>query len=226
MNEFALRRWWRAISRVDRVIALAALLAPVVYLLLLWLKPYPGDVAIKTSMCVLLALLAWRCRNRVLAVALLFSALGDALLGFDAAQLFVPALASFLVTHLLYAALFVTTGKLRFVVLSQWRRVLWVLVPLFAIGYTLLLWPTLANLAVPVAGYIAAIMAMTVLSLRMPGAVVPTGAVLFMLSDSLIALDKFLWQASWISPMIWITYAAAQLLIACGIIMSDRKQSI
>jgi uncharacterized membrane protein YhhN len=213
----------RSVNRVDRQLALLAIAAPVAYLLLQNYRPYPGDVILKTSMCALLALLAWRQHSRLLAVALLFSAGGDALLGIDGTRFFVPALASFLITHLLYGALFIAVAKLRFARLRIWRWTLVILVPLFAIAYTTLLWPKLGNLALPVACYIAAIVTMTLLSLRVPIAIVPIGAVLFMTSDSLISLDKFLWQANWLDPVIWLTYAVAQLLIAYGISMPHRQ---
>jgi uncharacterized membrane protein YhhN len=82
-------------------------------------------------------------------------------------------------------------------------------------------------LALPVACYVAAIVAMNVLSLRVPVTIVPIGAVLFLISDSLIALNKFLWHANWIGPVVWITYAAAQLAIAYGMLSfarSDRTE--
>jgi uncharacterized membrane protein YhhN len=41
---------------------------------------------------------------------------------------------------------------------------------------------------------------------------------MFLASDSLIALNKFMWQAPWMGLAIWITYAAAQLLIAYGLL--------
>jgi uncharacterized membrane protein YhhN len=214
------------VLRNDRALAFLALIAPIAYLLLLGVKPYPGDVILKTSLCALLALLAWRHEKRLLAVALLFSALGDALLDLNGAKLFVPALASFLITHLLYATMFLRVAKLRFARLQVWRLMLLVLVPLFAIAYTMVLWPKLGNLSLPVACYIAAIVAMTVFSLRVPVAIVPIGAGLFLISDSLIALEKFLWQAGWIGPTIWITYAAAQLLIAYGMVLKHRHTPI
>jgi uncharacterized membrane protein YhhN len=44
-----------------------------------------------------------------------------------------------------------------------------------------------------------------------------------MVSDSLIALEKFLWQAAWVGPLVWITYALAQLLITRGMLTSTRE---
>jgi len=78
-------------------------------------------------------------------------------------------------------------------------------------------------LAIPVILYIAAIVAMAMLSLRVRAIEVPLGAALFMVSDSLISLGKFLWQAGWIGPLVWITYALAQLLITRGMLTTTRK---
>jgi uncharacterized membrane protein YhhN len=208
----------RPADRIDRTLAGLAIAAPALYLLFLGIRPYPGDAVLKTTMCALLALLALRHGKRLFASALLLSALGDALLAIDSTRLFVPALASFLVTHVLYAVWFVTSGTLQMSRLRGWRLALLVFVPLFAAFYTGVLWPQLGGLAIPVTCYIVAIVAMTVASLRMPATVVPIGAVSFMASDSLLALGKFLWQAPWIGPAIWVTYAAAQLLIAYGVL--------
>src|SRR5215510_13687430 len=87
---------------VATAVALAYLLLP---------RPYAGDVVLKTSMCVLLAIAAFRGNLKLFALALLFSAAGDAFLAYDGQRLFVPGLASFLVTHLLYAVVFVLATK-------------------------------------------------------------------------------------------------------------------
>ena len=55
-------------------------------------------------------------------------------------------------------------------------------------------------------------------ALRVRAIEVPLGAVLFMISDSLISLEKFLWSAALIGPLVWITYALAQLLITRGML--------
>ena len=181
-------------------------------------RPYPGDVALKTSMCVLLAIAALRGKLKLFALALLFSAAGDAFLAYDGERLFVPGLASFLVTHVLYAVVFVFATKGAAVPMSAGRNVMLVVIPTFAVAYSAVLWPNLGALAIPVMLYIAAIVVMAALSLRVRAIEVPVGAVLFMISDSLISLEKFLWQAAWVGPLVWITYALAQLLIARGML--------
>jgi uncharacterized membrane protein YhhN len=189
-------------------------------------RPYAGDVALKTSMCVLLAIAAFRGKQKLFALALLFSAAGDAFLAYDGARLFVPGLASFLATHVLYAVVFVLVTKGAATPMSAGRKVMFAVIPTFAVAYSVVLWPNLGALTIPVMLYIAAIVVMAMLSLRVRAIEVPVGAVLFMVSDSLISLEKFLWQAAWVGPLVWITYALAQLMITRGMLMSTRKGAV
>ncbi|HEY7638639.1 MAG TPA: lysoplasmalogenase [Steroidobacteraceae bacterium] len=186
-------------------------------------RPYAGDVALKTSMCVLLAIAALRSKLRLFALALLFSAAGDAFLAYDGQRLFVRGLASFLATHVLYAVVFVLATRGAAAPMSAGRKVTFAVIPTFAVAYSVVLWPNLGALAIPVVLYIAAIVVMAMLSLRVRAIEAPLGAVLFMVSDSLISLEKFLWQAAWIGPLVWITYALAQLLITRGMLTSARN---
>lgn len=208
-------------SSVDAWIFWAAAVVALAYLVLP--HPYPGDVALKTSMCVLLAVAAFRGKLKLFALALLFSAAGDAFLAYDGRRLFVAGLASFLVTHVLYAVVFVLATRGAAPPMSAGRKVTLAVIPTFAIAYSAVLWPNLGALAIPVVLYIAAIVVMAMLSLRVRAIEVPLGAVLFMVSDSLISLEKFLWHAAWVGPLVWITYALAQLLITRGMLTSTRK---
>src|SRR5918995_2218359 len=102
---------------------------------LLLQRPYAGDVALKTSMCVLLAIAAFRSNMKLFALALLFSAAGDAFLAYDGERLFVPGLASFLVTHVLYAVVFVFATKGGAAPMSAGRKVMFAVIPTFAVAY-------------------------------------------------------------------------------------------
>ena len=189
-------------------------------------RPYTGDVALKTSMCVLLAVGAFRGKLPLFALALLFSAAGDAFLAYDGERLFVPGLASFLVTHVLYAVVFVLATKGAAASMSAGRKVMLVVIPAFAAAYSVVLWPKLGALALPVVLYIAAIVVMALLSMRVRAIDVPLGAMLFMISDSLISLEKFLWQAAWVGPLVWITYALAQLMITRGMLINRTPDHV
>jgi uncharacterized membrane protein YhhN len=146
-------------------------------------RPYAGDVALKTSMCVLLAIAAFRGKLK----------------------------------------LFVLATKGAATPMSAGRKVMFAVIPTFAAAYSAVLWPNLGALAIPVMLYIAAIVVMAMLSLRVRAIEVPLGAILFMVSDSLISLERFLWQAAWVGPLVWITYALAQLMITRGMLTSTRK---
>ena len=209
-------------DRLARALTALAVVAALAYLLLLGARPWPGDVVLKTSMCVFLATLAWCERERLLCLALLFSAAGDAFLGLDGERLFVPGLASFLITHVLYTVLFVRRARSAPAGSSLPRKLALIVIPAFAASFAVVLWPNLGGLKAPVALYMLAIVTMALTSLRVPGWLVATGAALFVASDSLIALGKFLWDAPWISPAIWITYALAQLAIVHGSLPSRQ----
>ena len=123
---------------------------------------------------------------------------------------------------MLYAVVFVLATKGAATPMSAGRKVMLAVIPTFAVAYSVVLWPNLGALAIPVVLYIAAIVVMAMLSLRVRAIEVPLGAVLFVISDSLISLEKFLWQAAWVGPLVWITYALAQLMITRGMLRSTR----
>ena len=80
------------------------------------------------------------------------------------------------------------------------------------------LWPSLGGLRLPVLAYICVITAMGVMSLLagFPSWIVPAGALLFMLSDSLIAVGKFKHPIRYDNYLIWCTYYVGQVCIAVG----------
>lgn len=208
---------------VFRVAFGAALALAILYLFsgpllpeIVWLK-----TAVKGAVCPLLAVALWASRSgdadaKRLALALLFSAAGDVFLAVDRVGLFVPGLASFLLAHLVYLWQFVARRP-RPMRLPVLRRL--VALGILA-GITImlaLLTPGLGKLLAPVYAYIAAIAAMALAATALPGRpLVMLGAISFMVSDSLIALDKFVAPIPFVGPAIWITYVAAQLMIVLG----------
>ena len=150
-----------------------------------------------------------------LTAALTCSLLGDVFLMLPG-NYFIPGLTSFLVAHLFYIALF-RQGQAWF----PSRRALFIVVAFGAAMYALL-WPSLHDpvLKLAVAAYVMAISLMTAQAIGRAAVVgdhasrwAAVGAGVFMLSDSLIAINKFL-QPVPLAPL-WIlaSYYAAQLLI-------------
>lgn len=117
---------------------------------------------------------------------------------------FIPGLTSFLVAHLFYIALF-RQGQAQF----PSRRALFIVVAFGAAMYALL-WPSLPDpmLKLAVAAYVAAISLMTAQAIGRAAVLshdasrwVDRGRGVFMLSDSLIAINKFLQPCSAGTPV-------------------------
>ncbi|HEX6957266.1 MAG TPA: lysoplasmalogenase [Ferrovibrio sp.] len=199
----------------------AALLMAGLYLLLPPLAaPLWPTAAVKGAVCPCLALALWASRGGdrpalLGGLALLASAAGDVLLAADGARLFVPGLAAFLVAHLLYIALFVIGGRAA----GRMTPIRWALaaaILFHAVGMAIFLAPHLGRMAVPVYAYLVVISMMGLSAVRLGRWLVIFGALSFMLSDSLLALNKFVQPISHIGPAIWIAYVAAQGMIVLG----------
>lgn len=153
----------------------------------------------------------------VLTVALALSALGDFFLALpDQERFFVPGLGSFLAAHVAYLIAFLPRAS------APGTLALLAIVAALAAAGALLatLAPKLGRLRVPVFAYFAVIMAMVAaaLSIREASWVLGVGAVVFALSDSLIAVRKFLTPLSYNNEAVWITYCLAQYMIAAGLL--------
>ncbi len=166
-------------------------------------------------------------RSAVFIWALLFCWGGDVLLMFqEQHQLyFIAGLLAFLTGHVLYILAYrklqsadtktglMTTQKLRFsfpIILA-------------ATGLIAILFPTLGPLKLPVMVYALVLMLMVMTALFRYGRttsqsfwMIFSGAVLFMISDSALALNKFYSPFAYSGPMIMLTYISAQYLIVQG----------
>jgi uncharacterized membrane protein YhhN len=157
---------------------------------------------------------------------LVCSTIGDVLLMFTNGSgeiFFVLGLAAFLMGHLFYISAMwrILKGKKGF--LRQ--QPVWALVPLAYLAFLLgILWPGVPEgLRIPVAAYgiVITSMALSVLQLRthISAAVfriMILGALLFVLSDSLLALDKFAGVPA-VPLAIMATYIFGQALLALGV---------
>ncbi|MGA4842789.1 lysoplasmalogenase [Streptomyces sp. G45] len=153
---------------------------------------------------------------RLLVAALLLGWGGDTLLLLDADPAFLAGMASFAAGHVCYLALFRRHGSGH----PRTRGAGLVVAYAGALAVTVaLLWPDLpSDLRGPVAGYSLLLTAMAYAATRL-GPAAAVGGALFLLSDTLIATDVADWpQAP--RPDFWImlTYLAAQLLLARGVL--------
>lgn len=159
----------------------------------------------------------------LLALGLVLSAVGDAFLAGDPRRWLPFGLAAFLAAHILYVLVFLSAGG-DAAALREPGSAFGTLLALSASGAMLVwLWPRLGRLRIPVVIYVAAIAAMVVTSLMLPGRYWPVmlGALAFFASDAILSADLFrgakLAGSERITAWaIWGLYYAGQLGIALG----------
>lgn len=168
--------------------------------------------------------------HQMIILALIFAWCGDILLGVpkESADLFVPGLVSFLLAHVMYLSVFFRTPGENFII----RKRTYFLVPVAIYGILLLyiLFDRLGDMKLPVIIYTLVILTMVSSAMNRYGKVnsnswllVMAGAILFLLSDSGIAIDKFLKPLPGAQVMIMSTYVLAQYLIVTGYIHQFKK---
>jgi uncharacterized membrane protein YhhN len=162
--------------------------------------------------------------HRLILAALVCSWAGDVLLQFASYNetFFLAGLGSFLIAQLMYVlAFFSTPGKNRVL----FGPGIWLIIPVLAYGTGLLyyLWDGLGDMRIPVMVYAIVILTMLSAALNREGKVnrlsyllVLLGAILFVLSDSLIAVNKFKASFALARIAIMTTYITAQYLIITG----------
>ncbi|MGW9169389.1 lysoplasmalogenase [Agromyces sp. NPDC055658] len=143
---------------------------------------------------------------------------GDVLLTFPGDPWFVAGLASFLAAHVAYIVLFLRMPRARRCPPA------WALVyPLWVVAMLALLLPGAGALAVPVVAYALVIGAMAV-SASLHGGWIALGGALFVVSDSVLAMGRFLpgYEFAAHDLAVMSTYLAAQGLIAFGVLLAVR----
>ena len=173
--------------------------------------------------------------TRLILLGLFFSWGGDVLLmlvNLRGEGYFVLGLASFLMAHVCYITAFwgqVESGK------GWLKKHPWLLAPflIYLAGLTFWWWNDLGALRIPVSLYSAVIITMGLSALNLKGSIreralilLVSGAMLFILSDSMIAINKFKHPFPAAHLWIMITYLAAQYGIAgAGIAINQEKEA-
>lgn len=173
----------------------------------------PGGLAWKAGGIVLLGLSALTRKAWLPAAGLLLSSVGDVLLELDG--WFVGGMAAFGLGHLCYLLAFAGWIGRDGLNRKAWPLAGLVLVISIALGAWF--FPGMGNLTGPALAYqfIISGMVITAMLSKAPAAA-RWGAVIFMLSDSLIAVGKFAHLE--VPPgSVWLTYAIAQILLAWGL---------
>ena len=167
----------------------------------------------------------------LIVLALFFSLLGDVflLLENDSSLFFIFGLVSFLITHILYIIFFLSKKQLKTSLLKT-HPYIPVIIGAYGAGLIYLLYPSLGPLRIPVAVYATVICGMLLCSFHIyksvgpgPGKHFIMGALLLVISDSLLAINKFYQPIPFAGLFIMLTYCAAQYFIVRGFI-SDEEQ--
>lgn len=190
-----------------------------IYLGLLGQKPSLKRTVAKTMAVAALAVLAFHAGGPwLLVLALALSAAGDAFLAHEGDPAFLGGLGSFLLAHIAYAVLLLSSGS----GLASAPVAGVMTVAVFALAMGTLMVRNAGPLALPVAAYVLAI-AMMGLGGVTVGGLVLLGAALFMASDAILGSEKFLMAENsparrLTGPAVWVLYYAGQVLITLGLL--------
>lgn len=166
--------------------------------------------------------------SKKIIAALLFSWAGDVFLMFP--EYFLPGLVSFLIAHVFYILAFYENLKG-----SKPNYPLALPFILYTLALSIFMLPHLDEMLIPVVIYSFVITVMGVFAVLRKGNVnrksfiyVLSGAALFILSDSTIALNKFVYDGGlpFARVIIMLTYLLAQYLIVAGALYHlEQKQN-
>ena len=163
--------------------------------------------------------------RRIVIAALVFSTLGDVFLMFSGEMFFLLGLGFFLLAHLFYVVAFSTVSSFKNGSLKQnpWWGIPFLIFPVLLLTF---LWNGIPpGMRLPVAAYagVISVMALSVVNLR--GKVADAiflnllaGAILFLISDSLLAVAKFGEPFEGSRWAIMLTYIGGQFLLVRGVV--------
>lgn len=196
---------------------IAFIIIGVAYWITLWLPSLPGSWILKfTPMLIAAAALASDLRPAAawpLAIGFVAAAGGDLFLALDRHQYFTFGLGCFLITQLAYSLAFF---RHRHALLARW--VWWLPVIVFGSAVLAWMWPGLGADRIPVCVYVTALVIMAVMASTVearPGRLF-TGAALFVVSDALIGITRFVADFQHSVAVIIALYMLAQYLIFTG----------
>ena len=170
-----------------------------------------------------------RFHKRILA-ALAFAVIGDVLLctGSASQQYFIYSLLAFMLCHVLYISAFYLDFKSAPELDKKGARLAIICCGLVATGFFFYIRPHLGMIRVPVLGYTLVISFMVMMAAfrnqrvnALSFNLILAGAICFMLSDAILAYDKFVLEVSHAHLVIMVLYLVAQYLIVIGAV--ERK---
>ncbi len=210
-----------------------------IYLLLLYLGYESLDCYLKPALIPLLIVGVYFSKKfptqNILLTALVFSWIGDVILLFaDIAEIyFILGLVSFLISHIIYCVLFNRQIKEKI----KKNTIIFIfgslIIACYLIGMLSVLLPALGDLKIPVIVYASVISVMLLFAYnglliwkKPANQYVFFGALFFVISDSILAINKFHMPIQKSSFIIMLTYLVAQYLIVKGILKLNSKKEV
>jgi len=138
---------------------------------------------------------------------------------------FLPGLITFFIGHVIYIFAFRHVAKK--------SMPSWVAAPLLLYGVGMAIWIAGSQfstgktaLGIAITAYIGVILAMGWMAIRTRMKLTIIGALLFMFSDSVLAIDRFVYDIPYRDALVMVTYYAAQVFIAASIGSRVVKYSV
>ena len=199
-----------------------------IYLTSIFFQPYPLSWILKLLPIMVLLHFSWKraCEtkepsHKLFIIGLFFSAFGGFFLGYDPVNWFVLGLGSFLVAHIFYILSlrpFLEKGE------AIKRLPIVALYCIYGVSMFSLIYGGLGDLFIPVFVYMTVLLLMGITTLLSQKANkwLIIGGVSFILSDSLIGLDKFYQPIPFESLFIMSTYYLAQFSLVKGLFVTNK----
>jgi alkenylglycerophosphocholine/alkenylglycerophosphoethanolamine hydrolase len=209
-------------KNLDNKLITLYLLSAVAFVVSLFWHPYSGSFVLKAIPALSMAALLFlddRKYYKFMGIGFIFSALGDIALDLDRVKYFVFGLAFFLIAHLFYSFTFFKVARKK--IISPLKISL---VVLFAVGMGILLWPKLGALKIPVMVYLGVIALMTISTslFESKNHMAYFGAWIFMSSDAMIAINKFLEPFPHARFAIIVTYYVGNFMLGISLIRKNQ----
>jgi uncharacterized membrane protein YhhN len=154
-------------------------------------------------------------QRKIILAALLFGLVGDIFLLFDNSEIFFNiGLVAFLIMHLMYAGFF----KKYFQAPVGNNKVLTIGVFIIGFLFNFLFYTKLGDMRIPVMVYSMAILTMAYYAInQVLSPMIRYGALFFVASDFILAINKFISPSPILPYAVMITYALAQYFIVMGV---------
>ncbi|RLA04086.1 MAG: hypothetical protein DRQ47_03970 [Gammaproteobacteria bacterium] len=184
-------------------------------------EPYPFSWIVKLIPMAILIFITFgqlqTTAHKLFLTGLIFSSFGDFFLDYDRVNWFVYGLLSFLIAHLFYMMSFVPIEKKRLIPVLGFM--------LYGIVIMKVIGPGLGELLIPVFAYMAILLMMGITTLlsKKSNIWLIIGGLSFILSDSLIAVNKFHMDIPFAHTFVMATYYFAQFSLVKGMFNQSEE---